>query len=313
MEPAMTFDAPRRHIKAGQLDISYLDHGPRDGWPCVLSHGFPYDVHTYAETTPMLVAAGARVIVPHLRGHGPTRFLSADTVRSGEQAVLGADLLALLDALTISRAVLAGYDWGGRASCIVAALWPERVTALVTGNSYNIQNIARSWEPAAPAHEAAFWYQWYFHSERGRRGLAKNRRGLVELMWRQWSPHWQFDAATFEQSASAFDNPDYVDVVIHSYRHRYGLVPGDPTVAHIETQLVAQPDITVPTIAIDGDADGVIPNTSHHRSKFKGPFEYRVFKDAGHNLPQERPRAWADAVIAAKDMATSSGERVEAT
>jgi pimeloyl-ACP methyl ester carboxylesterase len=291
-----------KSVDAGVLNVAYLEAGPGDGWPCVLCHGFPYDVQAYADVTPHLVAAGARVIAPYLRGYGPTRFLSPDTPRSGEQAVLGADLLALMDALALPKAVLAGYDWGGRAACIVAALWPERVAALVSGNSYNIQDIARSGEPAGPEQEAAFWYQYYFHSERGRRGLTQNRRGIVDYLWRTWSPTWTFDAATFERSAASFDNPDFVDVAIHSYRHRYGLVPGDPAVAHIEARLAAQPVISVPAVTIDGSADGVIGRTASHARKFTGPHEHRVFADAGHNLPQERPAAWAQAILDARGM-----------
>jgi pimeloyl-ACP methyl ester carboxylesterase len=202
-------------IKAGSLEVAYMVAGPNDGWPCVLCHGFPYDPHAFAETAPHLAAAGARVIIPYLRGYGPTRFLSRDTLRSGEQAVLACDLLALLDALGIAKAVVGGFDWGGRACCIVSALWPERVIALVSGNAYNIQNIARSLEPASAEREAAMWYQYYFHSERGRRGLAQNRREITRL-WKMWSPRWLFDEETFERSAAAFDNPDFVDVVIHS-------------------------------------------------------------------------------------------------
>jgi pimeloyl-ACP methyl ester carboxylesterase len=291
-------------ITAGVLEVAYLETGPSDGWPCVQCHGFPYDVQAYAAVAPLLAAAGARVIVPYLRGYGPTRFLSRDTPRSGEQAVLAADLLALLDALAISRAVLAGYDWGGRAACIVAALWPERVVALVSANAYNIQNIAQALEPASPEQEAAFWYQYYFHTERGRRGLTENRRGITRLLWQRWSPQWSFDDTTFENTAPAFDNPDFVDVVIHSYRHRYGLVPGDPAAAHIETRLVAQPAISVPSITIDGTDDGVlIGSTSSHARKFTGPHEHRVFAGAGHNLPQERPAEWAQAVLDAREMA----------
>jgi len=287
-------------LTAGPLEIAFVEHGPASGWPCILLHGFPYDIHACEEAARLLASEGARVILPWLRGYGPTRFLSPDTPRSGEQAALGADLLALMDALGIGRAVLGGYDWGGRAACIVSALWPERVVALVSGNSYNIQNIARSWEPAAPAEEAAYWYQYYFHSERGRRGLARDRRGIARLLWRMWSPTWQFDEATFGRSAPAFDNPDFVEVVIHSYRHRYGLVPGDPAVAHIETRLTAQPPIPVPAVTIDGDADGVDPGTAHHATKFAGPHEHRVFRGAGHNLPQERPADWARAVLDAR-------------
>jgi pimeloyl-ACP methyl ester carboxylesterase len=290
-------------INAGVLSIAYLEYGPASGWPCILGHGFPYDVHAYDQAAPILAQAGARVIVPYLRGYGPTRFLSAETPRLGAQAALGADLLALMDALRIKHAVLGGYDWGGRAACIIAALWPERVAALVSANSYNIQNIARAMEPASPEEEAAFWYQYYFHSERGRRGLIKDRRAIARLLWRMWSPTWAFDDATFERTASAFDNPDFVDVVIHSYRHRYGLAPGDPQYTAIEAALAAQPEIKVPTITIDGDADGVNPGTAHHAKMFASPHEHRIFKGAGHNLPQERPEDWARAVIDARAMA----------
>jgi pimeloyl-ACP methyl ester carboxylesterase len=290
-------------IDAGVLRVAYRDEGPAGGWPCILSHGFPYDVHAYDEVVPRLVAAGSRVIVPYLRGFGSTAFRSADTPRSGEQAALAADLLALMDALHLPRAVLAGYDWGGRAACIVSALWPERVVGLVSGNAYNLQDIARAMEPAPPEAEAALWYQYYFHSERGRRGLAQDRRGIARLLWRMWSPLWAFSDETFERSAAAFDNDDFVDVVIHSYRHRYGLVPGDPACSHIEARLAAQPPITVPTIAIGGSADGVIPGTAHLRPHFTGPYEHRVFQDAGHNLPQERPQEWAQAVLDVRAMA----------
>ncbi len=291
-------------VSAGALDVAYLEYGPADGWPCVLCHGFPYDVRAYGDVAPRLAAQGARVIVPYLRGYGPTRFRSPATPRSGEQAALGADLLALLDALALPAAVLAGYDWGGRAACIVAALWPERVIALVSGNSYNIQSIAASIEPASPEQEAAYWYQYYFHSERGRRGLIADRRGIARLLWRMWSPTWAFDVATFGDSAGSFDNPDFVDVVIHSYRHRYGLVPGDPASAHIETRLAAQPPIAVPTITIDGDTDGVATSTAHHARKFTARHEHRVFAGVGHNLPQEHPAGFAQAIRDARAMAS---------
>jgi pimeloyl-ACP methyl ester carboxylesterase len=283
--------ATRKRIEAGGLSVAYLEYGPAAGWPCILGHGFPYDVHAYAEAAPILAEAGARVIVPYLRGYGPTRFLSAETPRSGEQAALGADLMALMDALGVERALLGGYDWGGRAA------WPERLIALVSANSYNIQNIARAMEPASAAEEASFWYQYYFHNERGRRGLTKDRRAIARLLWRMWSPTWAFDQATFERTAGAFDNPDFVEVVIHSYRHRYGLAPGDHAYAAIEAALAAQPKITVPAITIDGDADGVNPGTAHQAGKFVGPHEHRIIKSAGHNLPQERPSEWAQAVI----------------
>ncbi len=257
---------PIRTINTSVLSIGYVEYGPASGWPCIMGHGFPYDAHAYDEAAPILAEAGARVIVPYLRGYGPTRFLKPDTPRSGEQAALGVDLLDFMDALKIGRAVLGGYDWGGRAACIVSALLPNRVVALVSGNSYNIQSIAHAMEPADPAEEAAFWYQYYFHNERGRRGLEKNRREIARLLWRMWSPNWAFDDATFDRTASAFDNPDFVDVVIHSYRHRYGLAPsaGDPRYDEIEMGLAAQPPIAVPAITIDGDADGV--NSRHSPS-----------------------------------------------
>jgi pimeloyl-ACP methyl ester carboxylesterase len=292
-------------VETGVLSIAYLEYGLASGWPCILGHGFPYDAHAYDQSAPILARTGARVIVPYLRGYGPTRFLKQDTPRSGEQAALGVDLLDLMDALKIERAVLGGYDWGGRAACIVAALFPIRAVALVSGNSYNIQNIAHAMEPASAPEEAALWYQYYFHNERGRRGLTKNRKEIVRLLWRTWSPKWAFDDASFDRTAASFDNSDFVDVVIHSYRHRYGLAPGDPRYDEIEQRLATQPPITVPTITIDGDADGVNSGTAHHAKRFTGPHEHRVFKGAGHNLPQERPEEWARAVVDARKMANA--------
>lgn len=290
-------------VSAGVLEIAYLEYGPANGWPCIMLHGFPYDVEAYTECAPTLATAGARLILPYMRGYGPTRFRSDKTMRSGEQAAFGNDLLCLMDALGFEQAVVGGYDWGGRAACVVSALRPDRVTALVSGNSYNIQNIARAYDPAPAAQEASYWYQYYFHSERGRRGLTENRRDIAKTLWGMWSPHWDFDDTIFERSAPSFDNPDFVDVVIHSYRHRYGLVPGDPAVAHLETQLTAQPAITVPAITIDGTGDGVNTGTAHHAKRFTGPHEHRVYDKAGHNLPQERPQEWAQAVLDARALA----------
>ncbi|MCG2592299.1 alpha/beta hydrolase [Ramlibacter sp. XY19] len=290
---------PVRTVDASVLAIAYHESGPADGPPVFLMHGFPYDIHAYAEVAPLLAAAGCRVIVPYLRGYGPTRFLDAATPRSGEQAALGADLLALMDALAIPRAVLAGYDWGGRACCVVAALWPQRCAGLVSLNSYNIFDHAKALEPSAPDEERKLWYQYYFHSERGREGLRRNRRALTKLLWETWSPTWRFDAATFERSAAAFDNEDFVDVVIHSYRHRYNLVAGDPAYAQIERQLAQQPAITVPAITFDGADDGVRSpaSASAHAHRFAGPREHHVVPGAGHNLPQERPEVFARAVM----------------
>jgi pimeloyl-ACP methyl ester carboxylesterase len=285
-------------IDAGVLRVAYAESGAPDGWPVVLLHGFPYDIHAYDSVAPALAAQGARVIVPYLRGFGPTRFLAPDTLRSGQQAALGTDLLALLDALGIATAVLAGYDWGGRAACVVAALWPERVRGLVSYNSYNIQNVAKSAEPGTPENEYGIWYQYYFHSERGRAGLLKDRRAFCRLLWRLWSPTWRFDDATFEQSAAAFDNPDFVEVVIHSYRHRFGLVAGDPALETLEARLAAQPKITVAAVTLDGADDGIRPGgTAAHAARFTGRHEHRVIADAGHNFPQEAPDAFVDAIL----------------
>jgi pimeloyl-ACP methyl ester carboxylesterase len=287
-------------VTAGVLSVAYEERGAPSGTAVMLMHGFPYDVHAYDEVTPILVSAGCRVVTPYLRGFGPTHFLSPDTVRSGQQAALGHDLLALMDALAIRRAVLAGFDWGGRAACIVAALWPARVLGLVSGGDYgyNIQDIAGSLKPQAPEYELRYWYQYYFNTERGRAGLAQNRRALCKLLWQLWSPNWHFDEATYERTAASFDNPDFVDVVIHSYRHRYGVVSGDPACEDIERRLAVQPRITVPTIALHGAANGVLPSLgSGQRDRFGTAYERRVLPGVGHNLPQETPQDFAAAVL----------------
>jgi pimeloyl-ACP methyl ester carboxylesterase len=288
-----------KKIHADVLEIAYSESGPVEGPPVFLMHGFPYDIHAYAEVAPILAAAGCRVIVPFLRGYGPTRFLSDATPRSGEQAALGADLLALMDALEIERALLAGYDWGGRAACVVAALWPERCAGLVSFNSYNIQNIAQALMPDLPENEHRLWYQYYFHSERGHAGLQKDRRAVTHLLWKLWSPTWRFNEVTFAKSAASFDNPDFVDVVIHSYRHRFGLVEGDPAYAQIEARLAQQPAITVPTITFDGEDDGVRPpsRVGPHAQHFTGPRSHRVIPGVGHNMPQEVPEIFAQAIL----------------
>jgi pimeloyl-ACP methyl ester carboxylesterase len=285
--------APHRTVRTPTLEIAYEESGPADGKPVLLMHGFPDDVRAWDGVAAPLAGTGHRVIVPYLRGYGPTRLLSPDTPRSGEQAGLGDDLRALMDALGIARAALAGYDWGGRACCVVAALWPERVSALVTIGGYNIQNIAASIQPAVPDREFRHWYQWYFHTERGREGLRANRRELCGLLWRLWSPNWRFDEATLARTATSWDNPDFVDIVIHSYRHRHRAVPGDPALAAIEAKLAAQPDITVPTINLHGAADGVGPVEAIDSAarKFTGRYERRIIPGAGHFLPWEAPEA----------------------
>lgn len=288
-----------RTCRTPRLEIAYEESGPAEGPPVVLLHGFPYAPRGYDAVAARLAAAGRRCLVPYLRGFGPTRFLDPATPRSGQQAALGQDLLDFLDALQVPRAVLAGYDWGGRAACILAALHPGRVAGLVTCTGYAIQDIAAAAAPAPPEQEYRWWYQYYFHTERGRAGLAADRRGIARLLWRLWSPDWDFDDATFAASAVAFDNPDFVAVVIHSYRHRFGYAPGDPAHAALEAALAARPSIPVPSLCIHGETDGVGPvagSETHHRF-FTGPYERRVFPRVGHNPPQEAPEAFARAVL----------------
>jgi pimeloyl-ACP methyl ester carboxylesterase len=291
----------RKSIRTDVLDVTYEEHGPPDGTPVILLHGFPYDVRAYDEVAPALAADGNRVLVPYLRGYGPTRFLSPETPRSGEQAALGHDLHQLMNALAIEQAALAGYDWGGRAACIVSALWPERVRCLVSCTGYNLQNIAASVEPASAAAEHRLWYQYYFNTERGRAGLARNRRDVCKLLWSLWSPEWKFDDATFEKTAASFDNPDFVDVVIQSYRHRYGYTKGDPALEPLEAKLAKQPGIAVPTINLHGTADGVGPAADRdgQSDKFTGGYERRMLPRIGHNVPQEAP---AETVAALRDL-----------
>jgi pimeloyl-ACP methyl ester carboxylesterase len=290
--------APIRQIKSGLLDIGCYEAGPSDGPPVLLLHGFPYSIESYVDVAPMLAGRGCRVIAPPLRGHGSTRFLDRGTPRSGQQGAIGVDVIALMDALQLNRAALAGYDWGGRAACVAAALWPERCTGLVSVNSYLIQDIAKAGLPLPPSIESGLWYQYYFQTERGRAGLTANRRELARTLWIRNSPNWRFDEATLDQHASAFDNPDYVDVVIHSYRHRLGLADGYSPYEDVERRLAALPAITVPTITLDGKADGVVPATdgTSSASKFSGSRLHRVVEGVGHNLPEEAPREFAHAV-----------------
>ncbi|WP_328455451.1 alpha/beta fold hydrolase [Amycolatopsis sp. NBC_00438] len=285
------------HVTTPLLDVAYDQSGEPDGTPVVLLHGFPYDVRAYDDVAGSLADAGAWVLVPYLRGFGGTRFLAADTLRSGQQAALAQDLLDFLDALDIDRAVVAGYDWGGRAACIAAALWPDRVRGLVSVDGYNVQLIAHSGEPTRPEWERTYWYQYYFHGERGRRGLERNRDELCELLWRTWSPTWAGAAEAFRASAASLHNPDFVDVVIHSYRHRFGLADGDPRYDRLEELIAAAPRIGVPTVVLEGDADGIGgPGAAEDREYFTGPYEHRVLPGVGHNAPQEAPEAFADAV-----------------
>jgi pimeloyl-ACP methyl ester carboxylesterase len=288
-----------KHVNAGDLSVAYEESGNKDGTAIILLHGFPYDVRAYDEVTKHLSAENYRIIVPYLRGFGPTKFLSSDVIRSGQQAALASDLIALMDALSIQKAIVGGYDWGGRACCIVSALFPERIIGLVSVAGYNIQNIAKYSEPAAPEIEALNWYQFYFHSERGRLGLTKYRKDLCRLLWRNWSPTWKFNDKTFELTAVSFDNPDFVEIVVHSYRHRYGLANGDPKFETIEKSLQKQPTIKVPAIILDAEADGVEPfsGTGKDAGFFEGGYERRVAKGTGHNVPQETPSEFAQAIL----------------
>jgi pimeloyl-ACP methyl ester carboxylesterase len=291
-------DLPIQHILTRKLDVAYHEAGPATGTPVILLHGFPYDVHSYTGVAPLLAEAGHRVIVPYLRGHGPTRFLYPGTPRSGQQAALGADVVDLMDALAIPSAVLAGYDWGGRAACVAAALQPERVAGLVSVNGYLIQDIAAASRPLDPSREAGFWYFFYFLTERGRAGLLSHRREIAEVIWRRNSPKWVFDQSDLDRAAAAFENPDYVDVVLHSYRHRLGAAAGDPAYSAAEAALALAPPITVPTVTLDGTADGNFPptNGSADAVHFTGRRTHLQVADAGHNLPQEAPGAFADAI-----------------
>lgn len=288
-----------RQVRTKRLEIAYTDSGPTDGTPVVLMHGFPYTPRAYDVVVQRLAAAGCRAIVPYLRGYGATRFLDPNTPRSGQQAALGQDLVDFLEALQLPPAALVGYDWGGRAACIVAALWPQRARCLVSVCGYNIQHIAASVEPQLPEQEHRLWYQYYFHTERGRAGLTANRYALCRLLWRLWSPSWAFDEETYAASAVAFDNPDFVDVVIQSYRHRYGYAAGDPTLVGVEQRLAVRPRIGVPTTVLHGAGDGVSPVESSLNDArfFSGPYLRRVIPVVGHNLPQEAPEAIVQAVL----------------
>ena len=280
------------------LTIAYETAGDQAGPAVVLLHGFPYDVRAYDDVAALVGAAGARVIAPYLRGFGQTQFRDRGTMRSGQQAAIGQDLIDLLDALEIDKAIVAGYDWGGRAACIAAALFPDRVAGLVSVDGYNIQDIANSGTPSRPDWEKTYWYQYYFHSPRGRRGLTEHREALCALLWRDWSPTWSGAEAAFPASAASLHNPDFVDVVIHSYRHRFGIAPGDPRYDDLERRLATAPSITVPSVVLEGGADGVAgPSAVDDREHFSGSYEHRLLPEAGHNIPQEAPEAFAAAVL----------------
>ena len=292
--------APLKQIDAGLLNVGYAEAGPANGPAVILIHGWPYDIYSFVDVAPLLAAAGYRVIVPYLRGHGTTRFLSDETFRNGQQGAVAVDIIALMDALKIRQAIQAGFDWGARTACIMAALWPERCKALVSVSGYAIPNQAANKAPLPPEAERQWWYQYYFATERGRAGYDKYRHDFAKLIWQIASPKWGFDDATFDRSAAAFDNPDHVSIVIHNYRWRLGLADGERKYDELEKKLAEAPVITVPTITLEGDANGAphFPDDTPYRKKFPGKYAYRVIKGGiGHNLPQEAPQAFAKAVI----------------
>ncbi|HLQ92571.1 MAG TPA: alpha/beta hydrolase [Xanthobacteraceae bacterium] len=291
--------ATLKRTRTKTLEIAYEDSGPEAGAPVVLMHGFPYDPRCFDEVVPRLVAAGCRTITPYIRGYGPTRFLSADTPRSGQQAAMGKDIIDLMDVLNIPSATMGGFDWGGRGVSVAAALWPERVRAVVLGNGYSVQDIAGNANPRPPAQEHRSWYQFYFHTERGRAGLAANRKEFCKLLWQLWSPNFKFDDARYDRTAISFENPDFVDIVIHSYRHRFGYMPGDPELEPFEQRLAKLPPIKAPAIVLSGTGSGLsgpAPAASQARF-FTGSVQHRSIPTVGHGIPQEAPGPFADALL----------------
>ncbi|BAZ21450.1 zinc-containing alcohol dehydrogenase superfamily protein [Kalymmatonema gypsitolerans NIES-4073] len=288
-----------RQIDAGVLNVGYAEAGPANGRPVILLHGWPYDIHSYVNVAPLLASVGYRVIIPYLRGYGMTRFLSSETFRNGQQSAIAVDIIALMDALRIEKAILAGYDWGARTANIIAALWPERCKALVSVSGYLIGSPEANKTPLPPKAELEWWYQFYFATERGRAGYEKYRHDFNKLIWQLASPKWHFDDATFERSATSFNNPDHVGIVIHNYRWRLGLAKGESKYEEIEKRLAAAPVITVPTITLEGDANGAPhPDASTYAKKFSGRYAHRVINGGvGHNLPQEAPGEFAKAVV----------------
>jgi pimeloyl-ACP methyl ester carboxylesterase len=298
-EGAMRSFDTLKQIDAGELNVGYAEAGPSDGPVVLLLHGWPYDIHSFVDVTPLLAAQGYRVIVPYVRGYGTTRFLASNSFRNGQQSAVALDTIALMDALNIEQAILAAFDWGARTANIIAALWPERVKALVSVSGYLIGSQEAGKKPLPPSAELQWWYQFYFATERGRAGYEQNRHDFAKLIWQLASPQWKFDDATFDRSAAAFDNPDHVDIVVHNYRWRLGLAEGDPQFDDLEQQLAAAPVITVPTITLEGDANGAPhPDSTIYSKKFTGKYSHRVITGGiGHNLPQEAPQAFADAII----------------
>ncbi len=287
-----------RQIDAGLLNVGYAEDGPPDGKPVVLLHGWPYDIHSYVEVAPLLAARGYRVIVPYLRGYGSTRFLSSDTMRNGQQAVVALDIIALMDALKMQKAIIGGFDWGARTADIMAALWPDRCKGIVAVSGYLITSVPAQKEPLPPAAELGWWYQYYFSTDRGKVGYAKYTDAFNKQIWRIVSPKWAFDDATYERTAESFKNPDHVDIVIHNYRWRLGLADGESKYDQYEQKLFAQPDISVPTVTVSSDFDGPNIDGTAYARKFTGKYSHRILKGIGHNVPQEAPQAFADAIVA---------------
>jgi pimeloyl-ACP methyl ester carboxylesterase len=290
---------PLSYVNTTRLQVAYYEDGPSDGQVVLLLHGWPYDIHSYTEVAPALVKRGYRVIVPYLRGNGPTTFLHTDTFRSGQQAALGYDIMELLDALSIKKAIFAGYDWGGRGACVAAALWPKRCAGLVSVNSYLIQDLSKAWVPLDAKIEAGFWYFYYFLTPRGQAALAEHPKDIARVVWNKNSPEWNYTEADLDRAAETFVNPDYVSIVTHVYRHRLLYAPGDPDYSDIEKELLKQPVISVPTVTLDGLADGNFPPTNGSSSAkyFSGPHVHHQVPGAGHNLPQEKPEAFVNAVL----------------
>jgi pimeloyl-ACP methyl ester carboxylesterase len=288
-----------KKIETESLEIGYREYGNTNDIPVILLHGFPYDINAYNESSDILSQKGFRVLTPYLRGFGQTTFKDISTMRTGQQAALAKDVIDFMDALKIPKAIIAGYDWGGRTACIVSALWSERVLGLVSVGGYTIQNISGNEEPLPPHMEQLYWYQYYFHTQRGRKGLTKYRKELCKILWTEWSPSWKFDDATFEKTAKSYDNPDFIDVVIHSYKHRYGIEAGDKQYDDIEKLLATTPAIKVPTIVLEPGDDGFVKHFGFddHTEHFKGKYSQRIVHGAGHNLPQETPQEFANAII----------------
>jgi pimeloyl-ACP methyl ester carboxylesterase len=288
---------PLKQIDAGVLNIGYAEAGPNGGPVVILLHGWPYDIHSYVDVAPLLASSGYRVIVPYLRGYGTTRFLSSETFRNGQQSAVALDIIALMDALKIQKAIIAGFDWGARTADILAALWPERCNALVSVSGYLITSLEANLRPLPPVTEYGWWYQYYFSTERGRTGYDKYRHDFNKLIWKNVSPKWDFDDATFDRTAASFNNADHVSIVIHNYRWRLSLAKGEPRYDDLEEKLFKGPIITVPTITIASDFDGPAADGSSYRQKFSGKYSHRIFKGIGHNVPQEAPEAFVKAVV----------------